>query len=1630
MQSNDIDIPSSLRAPPDANRPNPPVETRVQCLPIGELSWENFERLCYRLVGQRNEVEHCARYGVQGEAQEGIDLFARLSSGRYDCWQAKRHKSFGATKLRDAVKLFLEGPWAEKTDEFTLAVQASLQSTAVQREIEKQTEQCKQKGIAFNAIDGEELSRRLRKYPLLVDDFFGRPWVKSFLGDDVARQLGPRLDGGEFAKAREQLASIYETQFHLFDPGGFGTISEADGTRPLSLLERFEVPDVMVREHQTVSSSEGSESAPNRAAADPLSLTGRTGVLPEAARAKFGEGYSRARRIGAADWVQRGERFVLLGEAGSGKSTMLRVIALEILAMSRSGNGLTPQWKDLLPIHIPFSSWVSQVERQGHAISLREMVRLNLQPFMTAQLDALIGRALDEKRILLLIDGLDEWGNEHSARTTLSGLITLVETHGLSAVVTGRPRGTDKIGAIPVGWTRGTIAPLSSSQQTSIASRWFSRHVVGSSTDTQETIAKLRTEQFSAEVRRDQNLSVIATVPLLLVGLITLALRGQILPRTRSEIYNELIKVLLELHPANRATAAGDTQSRFRHTDDPDQRRAAIARLAFHLRKETGGGNLSKTEARTILTGFLNDNDGYALSAADAAAAAREILAVNSETQGLIIEKAQDEFGFVHASFEEYLCAEYLGQLPFREIKKFVHASAKDSRWRNVIVHLLSGLSRRDEIEKLIDVVRTAEVGEDDYSLHHRERLLDEASVAVVSKAPQAARQLVEATMARIEKGDWMPARRSALTSLLSYHADATLSEVISPRIAQWLPATASYRPPLFDALGSWEASDELFEVLWRGLQDEDGAVQRSAAATFARCFGGSDPARTKIVEGLSKTRDLGNTSALLECLALGWKDDSSLKPLYEEAAAKQRGDLQLVGLLGLMQLGQQTAEMRDALLRATHFWSDVSYPYRDLAAALLMKYWNDDDDLIESALAHHRNRYDSPWEHDVATAFLLETPTDRIDVRRWIVEQLKDEFPFNTFREDRVWAQVGRFAEADPEIRKAANVFWCDPKRRLIKLHQVRHYVARIADPELATVLKAVLSEERGMNRYWALTALLDGWGREHPDVAEALADLAAQPDEKLIDVAAYIPALMMEQEQARERLLRMSAIPDLRRDMLANGLVAAGCDGSDEVAVSAILSNSSQRGRIFDPAPTLFSAFGANPRVRELAKRRMLEPDSPVTWIAQAFPNDPDFKEAAFSAAVPLPVELRTQCVEAASRSSHDTILFRQLANALHETDGELRVRMTIARCENANQAEYDALEREFLEAAIAVGPDHSEIRAAALAGLLTLDRLQRLATLSEGDKPVRLSTGDISESIPSVERLICSRLGRLEAVFGADLQERISSFDRHNFAKMLCAAPNASTAAKRAFLELAEKDELPKTSRAIRALAELKPGSDLLRASCFNVLSAGERNNRSVLVNAEVGLVLREQFADDSTVPSRLTQQKGFGVSVAATIPLAVYDPGHTELPNFPFGEAMQHQFGAWALGAVIAGKTANTEEFCRFTAAMVTRNWHREFDAQQFANRAIISRLREDDETVTAFESWISIDADPSVSGSAARYLVAAGLLKAESKEGINSLSDEARNGQQLPIAGFDPIAEEWRALRATLLDALAGAAEAR
>ncbi|NMF98207.1 NACHT domain-containing protein [Aromatoleum toluolicum] len=1621
--------PLAILSPPDAVPSALPVSTRVQQLPFGELSWENFERLCHRLTALDGDVEHCARYGRQGDAQEGIDIFARQADGRYHCLQAKRNRSFGAGKLREAVDLFLAGSWAARAVRFTIVVQAPLRSIAVQEEIERQAERLSARGIAFAALDGENLTDRLRGQPLLVDDFFGRAWVAELLGQDVADSLGARLDGAAFARVRAQLARVYEAQFQFVDPGSFGSISDEDGRPALTLLERFLKPDMLVREaarapeRADIAGAERERSASGAAASPSV-------AAPDLTRPSDAVANSRVRRLPLVEWLGDGQRLVLLGDAGCGKSTLLRVVALDLLHGQAHFPELGVRWGQHIPVYLPFARWSAQVARDGNAIGIKEIVRRSLEQLLTRSIVDLLDRAIDDQRVLLLIDGLDEWSNEQAARATLSTLVAIVEAHGIPVIVSGRPRGLSRIGTLPANWKRGTIAPLSAVQQTAIAERWFERYAAAARDGFGPSEATLRTGRFMAELARDANLGALAAVPLLLIGLVTLALRGQILPRTRGDIYDQLVRILLEVHPDRRATASGDTEPRFRHATDPDQRRAAIARLAYAVREQTGGDGMQRATARDILRTYLASPEGFELADAVAAAAAGEILSVNAETQGLIVEKAPGEVGFVHASFEEFLGAEHIGGWPFRDIEAFVRAHASEGRWRNVITNLLGSIQRRDEFDRLVAIIEAPD--SDELAGFHRQVLLGDIAFSATMRSPSTARRLALATMDRVETEDWLLARREALASVLKGFPDPTLKADIEQRLSRWLPARLSYqRASLIGAFGAWEPTAQLQDLLFQAMHDEDRGVQRAAAAAYAEAFSSSADACQRLLDGLARTRDLATAAALLEALALGWSGSPKAAPLFEEASHSHRAELRLVGIFGLAKIGAANDEARDAVLHSQYFWSGVSYPHRELAAAMLINYWPGDETLIESALKRVSRNSDSLWEHDVASAYLLESPVDRADVRAWILAELGSKFPFNVIGDERrIWSQVGRFAAADPKIRAAANAYWCEPKNRIIGMYKIRHYVAHTADAPVAAALIGVLGEKKEQfNRHWALSALLVGWGRDHPEVKAAIDALADAADEDLADLAALLPEIVADKAVARERLIRMGTRADVRRDLLAIGLEECGCNGADNEAVAAILAFPDQARGLYDASDTLFRAFGAHANVRMLALERVREADGPLAAIAAGYAEDPEFAPVLFAAAVPLPVDLRTQVVEVAATGGTGTALEAVLGRAMCETDPELRARIVIAHHRALPLEAHDAARQELLAKAVAVGPDFESVRAAALAGLATIGALDALATLDDGGKPVALETGRSSQGIAAVERLVCERYAEFEAAFGDSLPERFNSFSRGSqLAKILSAAPGASPAARAAFLALAERGEIPRTPRALHALAAERPRSDLLLARCWDTLDSRDHSNDRAMVNADVGLILRNQFSGDIGVRQRLVERYKNTPVTTTAIPLAIFAPDAEELP-FPIEfDALGREFADWTVAVHVAACRADNATFCRLLAAMVTRRWRSEFDAQQITNLAVEERLQRDAELEGMLSMRIGKDVNPSISGSFARYLAASGKLSPETRGKALDLLRVLGMNQRLPVAGYDAIADQWRTVRATLLDAVSAGLE--
>ena len=243
-------IPSDLVARPSETARRPPVQTRVQELPFAELTWQNFERICYRVASLETDIEECRRYGREGQAQQGIDIYARRSDGQYDVWQCKRYCVVPPAHVTRSVDNFLDGSWAQKTKRLRLCVSVSLQDTALQEIIETNASRLSNYGIRFDVLDRVRLSELLKELPALVDDFFGRTWVTAFCGEDAVSLLAKQkrvLTGEEIVKLRTELSRFYNAYFTTLDR----RIGHLSGNSLVlagfpDLWARFVVPDVLV----------------------------------------------------------------------------------------------------------------------------------------------------------------------------------------------------------------------------------------------------------------------------------------------------------------------------------------------------------------------------------------------------------------------------------------------------------------------------------------------------------------------------------------------------------------------------------------------------------------------------------------------------------------------------------------------------------------------------------------------------------------------------------------------------------------------------------------------------------------------------------------------------------------------------------------------------------------------------------------------------------------------------------------------------------------------------------------------------------------------------------------------------------------------------------------------------------------------------------------------------------------------------------------------------------------------------------------------------------------------------------------------------------------------------------------
>jgi hypothetical protein len=491
-------------------------------------------------------------------------------------------------------------------------------------------------------------------------------------------------------------------------------------------------------------------------------------------------------------------------------------------------------WGRTLPVWIPFPFWCSLNAKRDSAISLSECLCAWFKQFGEDDIWPLVQAAIEDERLLLLVDGLDEWTDETAARTTSTQLQTFVKLRDLPAVLVSRPHGFERVSVQGADWQLGHLAPLSGTQQRELVSKWLAIHgsraaeglpEPGGARGPRDGVADSEAEEFIGRLARSRDLAQLAEVPLTLLLLLYLHLQNMPLPTSRFDAYEHVITHFIQEHPLARKTAAASTCDSTALTRE--ETRYALAYAAYIVQTKFPAGVLSVGQVRDTLEGFLRDDVGYGLGLdrQQALDVLRSFANVEEGSLGLLVSQGQSRISFFHRSLQEHLAAVHLTRMPLSEQVETVRAHLADPRWRDVIVALVFFCKRAEDASGLVSGIELSET--DAVGSLYKDDILAEIAFRSTSLPPARARPLVSRALAIVETSDVAFLRSRLLAHAMSGLHLRRNREIIQSRLRRWIFSRALWAPERIEGLSSWPASDDTWETLFRALHDEDIAVQR-----------------------------------------------------------------------------------------------------------------------------------------------------------------------------------------------------------------------------------------------------------------------------------------------------------------------------------------------------------------------------------------------------------------------------------------------------------------------------------------------------------------------------------------------------------------------------------------------------------------------------------------------------------------------------------------------------------------------------------------------------------------------------------------------------------------------------------
>ena len=1366
-------------------------------------------------------------------------------------------------------------------------------------EIEEQTSRLAERGITLEIWAREDISQQLRTQSQLVFEFFGPAWVERFCGRAELAALHHsriRLTPEEIAGLRRRLRALYSNVFATNDPG----LNIAQQDSPLPLYERYVTPDLFsewgrvdtgASDRQESLNGDQGEPARDDVFASLDMPEGRRHGRPRY-RSPAVRRMSTQRSRTTIDAFFAGDpaaRYVILGGPGSGKSALLRFLTLDLLSDEPRASGLARLWGGYLPIWIPFGGWVDQMRQEQRPVPLSGMLRTLVALWDEEALWPLVEEALEDSRLLLLVDGLDEWSSEESARIALSQLNVFAAQRQLPIILTSRPHGFQRLADEFPGWKKAELAPLTPQQQLALATSWFAKWLGADIDHTargeQNALERTRlraaqlAEEFVADVRKQTDLGELSGTPLLLSILILLKYQNATLPEHRYRAYELLAEQLISLWPRRRRAAALIRETGYTGLRD-EEREQAYAYLAYKVHMETPSGVFDQNRARTHIEDYLKDDVfGPGFPPADANRISREVLDVGESESGILVKRSPREIGFYHRALQEYLAARHIATQGLDLQLQHVRERATNVLWRDVLLCLLwltrSQAAVGEIIRALETVLRESEPPE---SFHLRE-LLTEIATGPFACPTVVARELVRQASDEIRRGWWMPHRERLLGATLSGLRTARLRSYLLPVVRQWFPARVEYRSDLLTGISKWEDVEMVRQILWPNLLfDESPGVQLTAAELIANRWS-QDPSVQAELLTLAKSPVHPRTrAATLLAHTIGWESVASFEEVLNREGNEQVPELLYVQLRSATKDGHRGQVQAEQLLKCLTVLHGVHYTWHPLVKATLQQWFPRDEYVRDLCLS--RVRSDTPrnavaagLSHNVAWDILLEGYPHDDAVVDAIIEDLRRPHPL--FRSID-WSILALNFQDHPALVEALDTWMLsDPQYQ-------EPAVAGAALVGRTDVGKRALLQRLDTSiPFWVADALIKGWGLGDHEVRDALMRKAFASNKEASLIARELPRIISDPEQSYHRLLELLRDPVAKRPGFAiAGLHALGRITDNPEVVAVVLERVTREGVTDNNwamvAQTIVDA-PAVPGVYDLAVAQLRNPDGPHVAVAHSFGSDPAVRARLLEMVAPLPGDLRFLIAEAIRDTRvHDAEITRVCEDHAWDSNPEIAAAGAIAyyrRLSREGPIPEEEIER-LRQGIVAYGPTYEGKRQVALAGILEIDRIEIFEEAREsiGEAiPVHVSLKDMWGPNPVLIELLVERWNSLHQRYGDETLQRFSSgfsarppMLEEEVWDLVAPYVDEQPSLVSSLLAFAELNSTSETMpEVLLFLARHRSGSLLLRERCLGAVSETtddwDRNTRIWETAADI---LATQFSHDVELWNELERRVAEG------------------------------------------------------------------------------------------------------------------------------------------------------------------------